>query len=348
MGGTIASKYDSKTGAASWILDEKEFMEHRPEIFDICSVSKIKTPFTKGSENMDYLDWKKVSSVVKEFMKEEEIEGIIIAQGSDSLQYTSSALSFFLRNINKPVVLTFSQKSIDRASSDAVLNLKCSAIMAVSNICEVMVVGHASTNDDFCYAHYGTRVKKLHSSKRDAFKSVNSSPLAKVFENRFEIISDKYSIKKIKSKFYLDNKYEEKVALLKFYPGQSPDILNYYLESGYKGIVIEGTGLGHVSTRESRNSWIAKLKELTKKGIAVCFASQTVNGRVNPNVYSSGKELLKTNVIYLEDMLSETALVKLGWVLGHKEWSKDFKIIKEKMLTPFSHEILNSSRVFKK
>lgn len=345
LGGTISSKYDSKTGGVSWLSSKEEFFKFYPEIFEVCNVSRVEVPFMKGSENMDCVDWKKVSRTAKGLLEDKDISGVIILQGTDTLQYTSSALAFFLRDLDKPVVLTYSQRSVDRASSDATLNLRCSAVMAISNIAEVMVVGHSSTNDDFCYAHYATRVRKLHSSKRDAFRSVNSFPIAKVSLDRFELISNDYNLKEIKSKFYVDNSFEDGVALLKFFPGQKPDILDYYFEKGYKGIVIEMLGMGHLATSESRNSWISKLKEMNQKGMIICATAQTINGRLNPLVYSTGRELLQTGIIYLEDMLSEVAFVKLGWVLGHEEWAKDRETVKEKMLTSFSHEINRSSIV---
>ena len=127
-------------------------------------------------------------------------------------------------------------------------------------------------------------------------------------------------------------KYEEKVALIKFYPGQSPDILDYYTKNKYKGIVIEMSGLGHVSTARSRNNWVKAIKELISKGVVVCATTQCINGRVDPLVYSNGRDILETGVIYLEDMTSETALVKLGWVLGHADWVKSKVKVKEKML----------------
>jgi len=291
----------------------------------------------KASEDMDYKDWQKIAKVAEKILNDSNIKGLIITHGTDFLHYTSSALSFFLRNLNKPVVLTYSQRSIDRASSDADLNLRCSALAAISDIAEVMLVGHSSINDDFCYAMPGTKVKKLHSSRRDAFKIVNSKPFAKVYEDKIEILNS-YN-KRNKGKVIADSKFEEKIALIKIYPGQDPDILEYYSKENYKGLVLEMSGLGHAPTQRARKSWIKKLKEIQDKGIIVCGTTQTIYGRVNPFVYSNGRELLKTGIIYLEDMLSETAFVKLGWVLGHKEWAKDKKIIKEKMLENFSGEL---------
>ncbi len=335
-GGTIASRYDSKTGGVKWLDSPENLFKFYPEMFEKVNVSRVEIPFMKGSESMDYKDWKKISKVVEDCLNDSSISGVIVTHGTDTLHYTSSALSFFLnhdQSLNKPVVLTYSQRSIDRASSDANLNLQCSAEVAgLSDIAEVLVVGHADSDDSYCYAMPGTKVKKLHTSKRDAFKVINNKPFAKVFPGKIEKIIS-YNLRK-KGKIKSDNRFEEKVALVKYYPGQSPEILDFYLEKGYKGIVLEMTGLGHVATKESRNSWTAKLKEVQKKGLIVCGTSQCIFGRVDPLVYSNGRELLETGIFYLEDMLSETALVKLGWVLGHSDWN-----VKEKMLENISGEL---------
>ncbi len=335
-GGTIASKLDPKTGAVKWLDTPESLFKFYPEIFEKVNVSKVEVPFMKGSENMDFKDWKKIAVLVGKLLNDSNIQGVVVTHGTDSLHFTSSALSFFLRDLNKPVVLTYSQRSIDRASSDANLNLRCAALAAISDIAEVVLVGHSSTNDDYCNVMRGTKVRKLHSSKRDAFKSVNDSSIAKIYPDKIEIL-EKHGTRK-KGKVKVDAKFEEKVALLKFYPGQEPSILDYYLKEGYKGIVIEMTGLGHVATSESRKSWISKLKEVQKKGMIICAAAQTIHGRLNPFVYSAGKELVDTGIIYLEDMLSETAFVKLGYVLGHREWASSKEKIKEKMLENISGE----------
>ena len=338
-GGTIASKLDPKTGAVKWLTDPKSLFKFYPDLFKIVNVVKVETPFMKGSEDMDFKDIQKIAKVAEKLLNDSNIQGIIITHGTDVLHYTSAGLSFFIRNLNKPVVLTYSQRSIDRASSDANLNLKCSALAAISDIAEVILVGHASENDDFCYAMPGTKVRKMHTSKRNAFQVINSKPFAKIFENRIDILSE-HNLR-TKEKVKLDLNFEEKIALVKFYLGQDPDILDYYFKKGYKGIVLEMTGLGHVSCSGSRNNWLKKLKEVQDKGMIICATAQTIYGRLNPLIYSNGRDLMKTGIIYLEDMLSETALVKLGWVLGHKEWLKDKEIIKQKMLENFSREFNN-------
>lgn len=335
-GGTISSQLDPKTGAVKWLTNPEKLFKFYPEIFEKANISKVEVPFMKGSENLSFREWQKIARAAVKLLNDSNIRGIIITHGTDTLHYTAAALSFFLKNLNKPVVLTYSQRSTDRASSDASLNLACAATAALSDMAEVVIVGHASSDDDYCYALRGTKTRKLHSSRRDAFKPVNTGPIAKITRDTFIPLSD-YK-RGGKGKVKADTMFEEKVALIKFYPGQDPDILEYYRKKGYKGIVIEMLGLGHVATSESRKSWVSKIKEIQKKGVVVCAAAQTIYGRLDPLVYSTGRELLNSGVIYLEDMLAETAPVKLGWVLGHKEWTKSKEEVRKKMLENISGE----------
>lgn len=337
-GGTIASRFDPKKGGVSPLTSAEDFFKFYPDLFKVANVSHVEIPFTKFSENMDFKDWEKLAKSAEKLLNNPEIKGLIITQGTDTLHYSSAALSFFLRNLNKPVVLTYSQRSSDRASSDANLNLQCAAIAAISDIAEVMIVGHGTTNDDFCYAMPGAKTRKLHSSRRDAFRVVNSEPFAKIFPDGTIHKISNYNLRN-KNKISLDPKFEEKIALLKFYPGQDPNILDYYLKSKYKGIVIEFFGLGQIAGKGARISWLDKLKEVQSKGMIICATPQTIYGRLDPYVYSSGRDFLEIGIIYLEDMLSETAFVKLGWILGHEEWAKNKEKIKEKMLENFAHEI---------
>ncbi|HLD37356.1 MAG TPA: Glu-tRNA(Gln) amidotransferase subunit GatD [Candidatus Nanoarchaeia archaeon] len=335
-GGTISSRLDPSTGGVKWLTSPADLFKFYPELFDIANIKRLEIPFMMASENMSSKEWKKIAKLAAELLNDAEIKGIIITHGTDTLHYTASAFSFFLKNLNKPVVLTYSQRSTDRASSDASLNLQCAARAAISDIAEVMIVGHASTNDDFCYAMPATKVRKMHTSRRDAFKVINSMPIAKIFPGKIEILSQHKN--RNNNKVKLDAAYEDKVALVKFYPGMSPDIIDCYAKN-CRGLVIEATGLGHLATKEARYNLIPKLKQAIKKGLIVCAAPQTLYGRLNPLVYSPGRELQKLGIIFLEDMLPETALVKLGWVLAHKEWAKNKEKIKEKMLENISHEL---------
>lgn len=335
-GGTIASRLNPKKGGVDPLDNPKSLFKFYPEIFEKVNVIKVEIPFMKASEDMDFNDWKKIARAAEKLLNDSNVRGVIITHGTDFLHYTSAALSFFLRELNKPVVLTYSQRSIDRASSDANLNLQCSALAAISDMAEVMLVGHGTASDDFCYALPGTKVRKMHTSRRDTFKAINSKPFAKIFPDRIEIISNHK--KRERGKVKSDLRFEPMIALVKIYPGQNPEILDYYSKKKYKGIVLEMSGLGHVPVK-GKNSWIKKLREIQKKGIIVCATAQTIYGRLDPWVYSNGREILETGVIFLEDMLSETAFVKLGWVLGHKDWTKSKEIVKEKMLENFSKEL---------
>lgn len=334
-GGTIAAKLDSKRGGVSWLTDVSEFKRFYPKLFEMVDVKAIDVPFMTSSEAMTSDHWVKIAENVKKLLDDEEIKGVIVTHGTDFLHYTSAALSFFLKDLGKPVVLTYSQRSIDRASSDANLNLRCAAKMALSGATEVMLVGHADINDDYCYALRGSKVRKLHSSMRDAFKPVNTEPIAKVWPDKVEFISE-YK-KNTEGKNELDVSFSDKIALIKFYPGQDPSILDFYALK-YKGIVLEVGGLGHLPVKEAGHSWITSLKKHIKNGFVVCAAAQTVYGRLDPYVYSNGRELVDAGVIFLEDMLAETAFVKLGYVLGHHGWKKN---VKEKMLENFVGELNN-------
>ncbi len=334
VGGTISSKLDSTTGAVKWLTNPNELLKFYPEIKDISNITKIEMPFMIASENMSYKHWKKIAKITQKLLNNTGIAGVIITAGTDFLHYISAALSFFLKNLNKPVVLTYSQRSSDRASSDARLNLICSAKVAISNISEVMLVGHSSINDDFCYAMLGTKVRKMHTSRRDAFKPINTKPIAKIWADKnkpIKILANNYRKRDNNKKVKLNIKFNENIALIKYYPGQKPDFLN----NKYDGIILEGSGLGHLATKEAKYNWLPKLKKAIKSGTIICVTSQTIFGRVDPIVYSPGRQLAKTGVIHLGDMLSETAYIKLGWTLAQ---TKDPKKVKEIMLKNISKE----------
>ena len=333
-GGTISSKLDSKTGAVKWLTKPEELLKFYPEILEIANVSKIEVPFMKASEDMDSKDWEIISEVVAKFVNDSKIDGVIVTHGTDFLHYTASALAFSLGNLGKPVVLTYSQRSSDRASSDARLNLICSAKMAISDVAEVMLVGHGTNNDDYCLAIPATKARKMHTSRRDTFRPINSRAIAKIYSNKVEMIGT-YNPRDNKKKVELKNDFSNKVALVKFYPGQDSDILDYYFSKGYKGIVVEVSGLGHVAVGD-KNSWITKIKKIIKSGVVVCATPQTLYGKLNPFVYSNGREFEKTGAIFLEDMLPETAFVKLSWILGDSKMKKN---VKENMLKNFVREI---------
>jgi len=321
-GGTISSKLDASTGGVKWLIDGRELFSVYPEIFDIADI-RVKSPFMKSSENMNSKDWMRLAKLIGKSLNDPHVKGVIVSHGTDFLHYTSSALSFMLGKLNKPVVLTYSQRSSDRGSSDSRLNLICSAHMALSDVAEVMLVGHANMDDEYCYALKGVKVRKMHTSRRDTFRPINCKPIAKVWgDGKIEMVRNNVNKRVrggVKNRVKVDAVFDNRIALVKFYPGQDISILDYYRKKGYRGLIIEMSGLGHVIS-DGKNNWIPKLREIIKKGMFVYAVPQTIYGRLDPYVYSPGRKLLDVGVVFLNDILPETTWVKLGWVLGHKSW----------------------------
>ena len=331
-GGTISARLDPKTGGTTWTTVDDLF-KIAPEIQDICNITKIERPFLIASEDMEFNHYKKIAQLAEKLLNNPDIHGLIITHGTDFLHYTAEAIAFSLRNLNKPVAVTYSQRSIDRGSTDAHLNLICAAKYAISDIAEVALIGHKDLNDQACLAMPATKTRKMHTSRRDAFQVINDEPIAEITKKELKILKNfnARNNKKVK----LEASFNPNVALITIYPGQDPAILDFYKQQGYKGIILELSGLGHVSTSAGKYNWIAKIQKLIKRGMIICGAPQTIYGSLNPKVYSAGRELEKTGLIFLKDMLAETAFVKLGWVLGHKEWKGKEK---EKMLENFAGE----------
>jgi len=333
-GGTIASKIDYKTGAVHAAFTAEELAKAVPEIFEIANITP-KLLFNIMSEDMRPEYWKKMAHEVAKALNSGE-DGVIIGHGTDTMGYSAAALSFMLRDLGKPVIFVGSQRSSDRPSSDAAMNSICSTRMAVEDFGEVAVVMHGETSDTYCLAHRGTKVRKMHTSRRDAFRSINDVPIAKIWsDGRVEYLRDDYR-KRRESEVWVDDKLEEKVALIKVYPGMSGKLIEFLVDKGYKGIVIEGTGLGHTP-----NEIIPTIERAVEEGVAVCMTSQCLYGRVNLNVYSTGRRLLKAGVIPCEDMLPETAYVKLIWVLGH---TQNLEEVRNMMLTNYAGEITPYTR----
>ncbi len=321
-GGTISSRLDPKSGGVI-STDKEAILTIAPELKKICN-PVIESPFMKFSEDMSPRDWKLLAETCEKYLNDDSISGIILTHGTDTLHYTGAALHYFIRDLNKPIALTYSQRSIDRASTDAALNLICAAKFAISDIAEIALVGHENSEDISCLAIPASNSKKMHSSMRGAFKAINTTPIARITKEKIEILKSFNARSDIQPK--IDTKFSNKVAIIKIYPGQDPSLLDYYKENGYKGIILETTGLGHVPGKNSGRNWIPKIKKAIDSGMIICATAQTIYGRLNPNVYSSGRELQKTGIVFLKET-SETALVKLGWVLGHKQWNKKKKML---------------------
>jgi len=331
-GGTIASKVDYRTGAVTAQFSADDIVDAIPELTEIADING-RVLYNILSENMKAEYWTELAGAVAEEI-ENGAKGIIIAHGTDTMMYSAAALSFMLKT-PVPVVFVGSQRSADRPSSDNAMNAICAAKVAVSDIAEVCVVMHDTTNDDRCAIHFGTKVRKMHTSRRDAFQSINSDPIGYIDHSTHKIETILPFSKRGSQKLELKNTLEPRCALVKFVPGADPDILSYYIDSGYKGLVIEGTGLGHVST-----DWIPNIKRANESGIPIIMTSQCLNGRVCDRVYDTGRDILKAGAIEGDDMLPEVALVKLMWALGQ---SDDFEEVKDMMRSNIGHEMTDST-----
>jgi glutamyl-tRNA(Gln) amidotransferase subunit D len=321
-GGTIASRVDYRTGAVSSQFTADDILDAIPELAEMANFNGRVLSMI-FSEDMDASAWQNLARACYEEIKN-GADGIIVTHGTDTLSYTAAALSFMVRS-PVPIVLVGAQRSSDRPSSDNAMNMICAAAVSASDIAGVTVVMHGETSDDFCYVHRGTKVRKLHTSMRTAFQSVNVPPIAKVDYATRKITPITGYVKRGEQELKLLDNMETRCALIKFYPGMSPEIIDYYREKGFKGLVLEGTGLGHVSTK-----WLPTIEKAVAAGITIVMTSQCINGRICDRVYSTGIDLLKAGAIEGEDMLPEVALVKLMWALGQTQDPGEVKGIMQK------------------
>ena len=307
-GGTIASKIDYRTGAVTSQFEADDIMRAIPGLAGIGRFS-AKVPATILSENMTPAIWKELASTVFDEIKK-GARGVIVTHGTDTMAYSAAALSFMI-DTPVPIVFVGSQRSADRPSSDNVMNGLCSAAAAVSDLGEVSVVMHATTSDDYCAIHRGTRVRKMHTSRRDAFASIGSDILGTVDYPSLDVKLSDFAARRRDTEPLLNDRLDEKVGILYFYPGMSPAVVESF--KGYSGLVIMGTGLGHTSSE-----CIPAVRSLVRDGTQVVMTSQCLNGRVCDRVYDTGRDLLNAGVTEGGDMLPEAAMVKLMWLLGNE------------------------------
>ncbi len=309
-GGTIASRVDYITGGVHAAISSRDLLSIVPELSDIAIV-EADILYSIFSENIDSEHWTGMARRVSKKIKG-GAEGVVITHGTDTMGYSSAALSFALKGLPVPVIFVGSQRSSDRPSSDAATNLVgVVTVAARAPFAEVTLGMHETTSDTSIVFHRGTKVRKCHTSARYAFQSVNAEPLARFSDGEIEMIAEDYR-RRGEGEFEVMDRFEMKVALIKFHPGFDPKIIDWYVEDGYRGIVLEGTGLGHVNPR-----LYGSIERVVRDGLYVGMTSQCIWGRIDMDVYTTGRELQQIGVQPLGDMLPETALVKLMWTLGH-------------------------------
>ena len=328
-GGTIASKIDYRTGAVTPALTASDLNDAVPEIANIANID-AEVLFSEYSENLQPEHWvetaKKIESVANS-----DYKGIIIAHGTDTMHYSSTFLSFALSGLKIPVVFVGSQRSSDRPSSDAALNLiAATRLIAETDAKGVYIVMHHNESDDTISCHLGTRVRKNHTSKRSAFETVGNDPA-------FLILNEKI-IKNSTSEFFTEQSFnprleiDTKVALVKYHPGYEPKQIDALIDLGFKAIIFEGTGLGHVG-----KTMYDAVKKANQHGLFLGMTSQCIDGRVKMTVYESGRDLLEMGIVPLENMIPEVALVKTMWALGNSEDKDELKkLLLENIASEFS------------
>ena len=329
-GGTIASRLDFRTGAVIPAFSPGELYGAVPELADICNLTTEKL-FAVFSENMGPEQYITLAKAIGKEV-EKGIDGIVIGHGTDTMHHTAAALSYMVQNSPVPIVIVGSQRSSDRPSSDAALNLihACTAA-AHSDIAEVIVCMFGPTSDEYGLLHRGTRVRKMHSSYRSTFRTIGDIPLATVTRDKITPLKKDYNSRRNDRKADIYPFFEERVSLLYYYPNMHPDMIDSLIDNGYKGIVIAGTGLGHVN-----KPLYPAIERATKAGVATYMTVQTLWGFVHMFVYETGRDMVNKGVIPAENMLPEVAYVKLGWALGQ---TSDLEKVKEIMLTPICGDI---------
>ncbi len=334
-GGTIASRVDYRTGAVRPALSASDLYSIVPELSGTARID-AQILYSLFSENVTPKHWTEMAEKIAHEISR-GAEGVVLTHGTDTMGYTAAALSFALQNLPAPVILVGAQRSADRPSSDSSTNLiGAVAAAAYGPFAEVVLAFHETPSDTLIVLHRGTKVRKCHTSRRDTFRSVNASLLAKVEDQKVVMLTEDFRKRNRSNKLVLKPEFNEKVALLKFHPGMDPKAVEWYVKNGFKGLILEGSGLGHVS-KYLHDS----LRLAVKNDVVVGMASQCIWGRVNMNVYYSGRDLLSLGVVPLEDILAETALVKLMWVLGQTSDVEEAKVLlTENLVGEFSSRTL--------
>jgi len=329
-GGTIASRLDYRTGAVIPAFSPGELYASVPELADICNLETIKL-YGVFSENITHKEWIELSIAIKNAI-EEGIHGIVIGHGTDTMHYTSAILSFMIQQSPIPIVMVGSQRSSDRPSSDAAMNLiHATKTASTSDIAEVLVCMFGPTSDQYGLLHRGTRVRKMHSSSRSTFRTISDIPLATVDKDCVTPIRSDYFKRREDKNCVINASFDNRVSIVYYYPGMKPDIIESLIDNGYRGIVFAGTGLGHVN-----KPLYPVLKKARDANIAVYMTVQTLWGYVQMNVYETGRDMMELGVVPASNMLPEVCFVKLGWALS---LNQDLEKVKNIMLTSIAGEI---------
>jgi glutamyl-tRNA(Gln) amidotransferase subunit D len=334
-GGTIASKVDYRTGGVVSSFSPQDLISLFPELGKIANIES-ELISQMWSDDLRFKHFTLIAKKIKEYVEIKKIDGIIIGIGTDNLAVAAAAISFMIEASPVPIIFVGSQRSSDRGSSDAAMNLICAARFIVnSDFGGVGICMHSCVEDTYCTILPATKTYKLHSSRRDSFKSVNATPIARIEYplGKVTFLQKKHQYKS--KKLVVKSKMEEKVGLLKIHVNMFPEQFSFF--NGYKGLIIEGTGLGHTPGQvpndlcKIHKKMYPAIKKLIDSGTVIVMTTQCLFGAVNMNVYDKGRDLLNLGVLSGKDMLSNTVLVKLSWLLANYS-SKEVPVLVGKNL----------------
>jgi len=330
-GGTIASRLDYRTGAVIPAFSPGELYGSVPELADICNLETEKL-FGVFSENMGAEQYLTLAERIGQAIRD-GYHGVVVGHGTDTMHHTAAALTFMVQNPPVPIVMVGSQRSSDRPSSDAALNLIRAAWAAGHGpIAEVMVCMFGPTSDQYNLLHRGTRVRKMHSSYRSTFRTLSDIPLGIVEKGKLTPLKREYRLRRTDREVEVQAAFDDRVTILYYYPNMKPDVIDALVACGYRGIVIAGTGLGHVNRKV-----YPALERAHAAGVHLYMTLQTLWGFVQMNVYETGREIQQLGVVPLANMLPEVGYIKLAWALGlHPD---DPDAVRRLMTTPIADDM---------
>ncbi|MCL4328744.1 MAG: Glu-tRNA(Gln) amidotransferase subunit GatD [Candidatus Thermoplasmatota archaeon] len=304
-GGTISSRVDYATGGVkpSRKMDSL-YSEEMSKVHDISVHFKVVSSIL--SENMSPDMWVSVAGEVRNALDRDK--GVVVFHGTDTMSYTASAIAFMLEEQTGTVVFTGAQRSPDRPSSDSYVNIEGSIKFASIQSGEVGICMHSGLSDDSVNLLRAVRSRKMHSSRRDAFKSMEYPEIGLISSGKQVYFRQE---RKASERNVVRNRLEPAVGLIFFNPTLSPEDVDQFAENR-KCIVIMGTGLGHVAQR-----LIPTLREIIRGGTRVVMSTQCISGIVDMNVYSTGRDLLDAGVLHFGNILPEVAYVKAMYVLAN-------------------------------
>ncbi len=262
-----------------------------------------KTIFNLDSSNIQPEEWRDIAREI--FACLPQYDGIVVLHGTDTMAYTASMLSFMLQNVNKPVVITGSQLPVGHPQTDAKLNLQHALITAASGMAGVLVVFDGKII-------LGCRVAKVRTTSQNAFESINRPLAGRIRSGRVRPAAPP---ERKPGQPALDDAIDPNVFLLKLIPGTRPEVFDDIARLGYRGVVIEGFGLGGLHCL--RRNLLEGIQKLLDANVAVLLTTQCRYEPSDPTVYETGRLALELGIMQAYDMTSECAVTKLMWVLAH-------------------------------